>query len=387
YSQTAKVFVGSLPPGCKPEELRRLFANYGSVVECDVMNRCAFVHLANVDMADAAISALNGTNFKGQNIVVEAGRPKYGNGPRNGGGGRPSEGPAGSPNKRSNDSGNNFKRSNYREEGSSRFSGGNNFNKPNEFGPMRKEANYRQERSAPYSKGPSQQSQSKDGFRNNKFASGGNATKFGEGNRFSNNRFQQQRDQNGSRGFSNTSKGPPTGRRPNFKNSPTSAYGGGGSQSDYSTGSNGGGSNGGSRGPDNNVRQDRRGFALPVEHQHQGFNRFANGPINSGNRGDAGANGPHGGRGFFNGGAGMNGRRGSNGPPGNEYNNQEGGRGSSNRGGVGAGGGGKGHLNGLQAYHTEFPPLGSGGGSNGPTQRNRFNGPRPGPNMGGNRRF
>jgi len=55
--QTAKVFVGSLPR-CKPDELRRLFSNYGSVVECDVMNRCAFVHLETTEMADAAIAAL-----------------------------------------------------------------------------------------------------------------------------------------------------------------------------------------------------------------------------------------------------------------------------------------------------------------------------------------
>jgi len=83
--QTAKVFVGSLPR-CKPDELRRLFSNYGSVVECDVMNRCAFVHLETTEMADAAIAALNGTVFKGQPIVVEAGRPKYGpgNGSRGG---------------------------------------------------------------------------------------------------------------------------------------------------------------------------------------------------------------------------------------------------------------------------------------------------------------
>lgn len=83
------MFVGSLPR-CKPEELRRLFANYGSVVECDVMNRCAFVHLETTDMAEAAIAALNGTVFKGQAIVVEAGRPKYG--PGNGGRGPPASG-------------------------------------------------------------------------------------------------------------------------------------------------------------------------------------------------------------------------------------------------------------------------------------------------------
>lgn len=82
--QTAKVFVGSLPPGCKPEELRHLFTNYGVVVECDIMNRCGFVHLETIEMAEAAIAALNGVEFKGQAIVVEPGRPKD---RRSGGGG------------------------------------------------------------------------------------------------------------------------------------------------------------------------------------------------------------------------------------------------------------------------------------------------------------
>uniref|UniRef100_A0A1A9W6P4 RRM domain-containing protein n=1 Tax=Glossina brevipalpis TaxID=37001 RepID=A0A1A9W6P4_9MUSC len=71
-----KVFVGSLPTGTKPEELRHLFESYGIVVECDIMNRCGFVHMKNAAMAESAIIALNATEFKGQLIVVEAGRPK-----------------------------------------------------------------------------------------------------------------------------------------------------------------------------------------------------------------------------------------------------------------------------------------------------------------------
>lgn len=79
--------MGSLPPGCKPEELRHLFTSYGNVVECDIMNRCGFVHLETVEMADAAIAALNGVEFKGQNIVVEPGRLKDRRGGGGGGGG------------------------------------------------------------------------------------------------------------------------------------------------------------------------------------------------------------------------------------------------------------------------------------------------------------
>ncbi|XP_011290373.2 uncharacterized protein LOC101889452 isoform X1 [Musca domestica] len=85
-AQPTKVFVGSLPPGTKPEELRHLFENYGVVVECDVMNRCGFVHMKNPAMAEKAIQALNASEFKGQSIVVEHGRPKErGGGPQGGG--------------------------------------------------------------------------------------------------------------------------------------------------------------------------------------------------------------------------------------------------------------------------------------------------------------
>lgn len=68
--------MGSLPPGTKPEELRHLFEDYGVVVECDVMNRCGFVHMETKEMANTAITALHASEFKGQMIVVELGRPK-----------------------------------------------------------------------------------------------------------------------------------------------------------------------------------------------------------------------------------------------------------------------------------------------------------------------
>jgi len=89
------VFVGSLPPGSKPEELRRLFENFGVVTECDIMNRCGFVHMQTQEMAESAIKALNNTMFNGTSITVERGRMKErGSGPgkgrpvgRGGGGG------------------------------------------------------------------------------------------------------------------------------------------------------------------------------------------------------------------------------------------------------------------------------------------------------------
>lgn len=74
-----------------------MFEDYGIVVECDVMNRCGFVHMKNAAMAESAIVALNATDFKGQSIVVEHGRPKervISGGPNQAGGpgGRPQRG-------------------------------------------------------------------------------------------------------------------------------------------------------------------------------------------------------------------------------------------------------------------------------------------------------
>ncbi|OWR45312.1 bmp-2 protein [Danaus plexippus plexippus] len=80
-----KVFVGSLPQGSKPEDLRKLFERFGVVTECDIMNRCGFVHMQTEDQASAAIRALNNSSFNGGVITVERGRIKE-RGQRSGGG-------------------------------------------------------------------------------------------------------------------------------------------------------------------------------------------------------------------------------------------------------------------------------------------------------------
>lgn len=88
--------MGSLPGGTKPEELRRIFENFGVVTECDIMNKCGFVWMQTEEMAQSAIAALNNTMLNGQSIVVEPGRIKDrgqkrgemgGQRPRGGGGG------------------------------------------------------------------------------------------------------------------------------------------------------------------------------------------------------------------------------------------------------------------------------------------------------------
>ncbi|BFF92256.1 keratin type I cytoskeletal 9 [Drosophila madeirensis] len=373
---TAKVFVGSLPSGCKPDELRRLFSNYGAVVEADVMNRCGFVHLETSDMADAAIAALNGTLFKGVSIVVEAGRPKERS--RNGAGSRvpPSVGGGGGSGRRSLE-GQSGGSNNRRDGGGSaggRYGSEGGFNSNgSQFGPIRNETNFRQQRNAPYSKGPPQQqtsNESPQGYRN-KFSVGSNGGRNGDdgGRRF------QHRDNSDGAGPSNANRGAPQGPRRNLKNSPSN------NNNDFLAGNS-------SFNNPRGVRQDRRGFALPVEQQQMTFgvqqNRFRNGSNSgSGNRHSSGVNGadPQGRRGSYNDRGGFNARRGA---ANNEHNRPQRPGGAGNKPGHDQSGG----LHG--SYQTEFPPLGrhEGGRGGGAVHRNRFNGPRPGPNnMVGNRRF
>ncbi|KAH8417656.1 hypothetical protein KR222_003623, partial [Zaprionus bogoriensis] len=244
--QTAKVFVGSLPPGCKPEELRHLFTGYGNVVECDIMNRCGFVHLETIEMADAAIAALNGVEFKGQSIVVEPGRlkDKRGGGAgavggaEGGGAGVGVAGGAGSvaPGNRRPMQGKPSEQLLYlfitrstfpagHGAGSFRRGGGSSRTHDTHYAPMRSEGHYRAQRSAPYHKAAPQQQQHSnyDGYKQ---------------------RFSQTAAQSSHNDYHAASAG--------------SQRGGGG----------GGGAAGAGAGT--HIGQDRRGFALPaVEHHHQ----------------------------------------------------------------------------------------------------------------------
>ncbi|RWS30094.1 RNA-binding protein 4B-like isoform X2 [Leptotrombidium deliense] len=69
---------------CKTDELRALFEKYGKVEECDVVKNFGFVHMGNEDESKIAIESLNGSEFMGVKITVEAShskvRPKPGMG-------------------------------------------------------------------------------------------------------------------------------------------------------------------------------------------------------------------------------------------------------------------------------------------------------------------
>ena len=93
------IFVGNLDFGATEDSVRSLFEQYGAVERVSVMTDrdtgrsrgFAFVEMTNVDEADRAINALNGTNFGGRPLNVNEARPKGeggGGGGRGAGGGR-----------------------------------------------------------------------------------------------------------------------------------------------------------------------------------------------------------------------------------------------------------------------------------------------------------
>ncbi len=80
------IYVGNLSWNLKDQDLQDLFSSHGSVSSAKIVldkftNRSkgfGFVEMDNDDEAQAAISALNGTELDGRNIVVNESRPKEG---------------------------------------------------------------------------------------------------------------------------------------------------------------------------------------------------------------------------------------------------------------------------------------------------------------------
>ena len=78
-----KLFVGNLSWGATEEELEALFSEHGEIEEAIIIldretNRSrgfGFVTFVNDEEADAAISALHETEWKGRNIVVNEAKP------------------------------------------------------------------------------------------------------------------------------------------------------------------------------------------------------------------------------------------------------------------------------------------------------------------------
>src|SRR5690348_8329510 len=88
-----RIYVGSLPYSATAEQLEALFADFGKVVDCQVITDrftgqgkgFAFVEMENDEEADSAISGLNGSELGGRTLVVNQARERE---ERGGGGGR-----------------------------------------------------------------------------------------------------------------------------------------------------------------------------------------------------------------------------------------------------------------------------------------------------------
>ncbi len=89
-----KLYVGNLPFSATEDSLRDLFTEHGEVLSLNLITDretgrprgFGFVEMEN---ADAAIEALDGTDFEGRNLKVNVAkdRPDRGGGDRGGGGG------------------------------------------------------------------------------------------------------------------------------------------------------------------------------------------------------------------------------------------------------------------------------------------------------------
>jgi len=91
-----KLYVGNLPYSLSDSDLQRVFEAHGSVVSAQVIvdrdtgrsKGFGFVEMGSDQEAQAAITALNGTELEGRALTVNEARPKTDSGRGPGGGGR-----------------------------------------------------------------------------------------------------------------------------------------------------------------------------------------------------------------------------------------------------------------------------------------------------------
>lgn len=89
------IYVGNLPWGLSEEDLREAFEAFGEVVSVKIIKDkftgrsrgFGFVEMPNQEEGESAISALNGKDFKGREIVVNQARPRRDDRGGEGGGG------------------------------------------------------------------------------------------------------------------------------------------------------------------------------------------------------------------------------------------------------------------------------------------------------------
>src|SRR5688500_5409287 len=94
FVKKINICVGIISWNMIDQDLENLFATYGEVSSAKIVTDkftgrskgFGFVKMPNDDQANAAITALNGTEVDGRNIVVNESRPKQEGGSGGGGG-------------------------------------------------------------------------------------------------------------------------------------------------------------------------------------------------------------------------------------------------------------------------------------------------------------
>jgi len=92
----SKIYVGGLPYSATESQLNELFAAHGTVESARVITDkftgqsrgFGFVEMATQEEAQAAISALNGTQMGGRTLTVNEAKPQESRSGGGGGGGR-----------------------------------------------------------------------------------------------------------------------------------------------------------------------------------------------------------------------------------------------------------------------------------------------------------
>jgi RNA recognition motif-containing protein len=70
--EIAKLYCTNLPDNCKANDLQRLFAPFGHVIDCVILwDYYAFVTFKTFIEAERAINALHGYTWKDRRIIVE----------------------------------------------------------------------------------------------------------------------------------------------------------------------------------------------------------------------------------------------------------------------------------------------------------------------------
>ncbi len=89
------IYVGNLPRQASEDDLRPVFEPFGKIMSVNVIKDkftneskgFGFVEMSKKSEGEAAIEALNGKEFMGQNMTVNEARPKSESGGRRPGGG------------------------------------------------------------------------------------------------------------------------------------------------------------------------------------------------------------------------------------------------------------------------------------------------------------